>query len=107
MTTPQQKFFATLDEAAEDEGLEVVTSFSASNVGTIHLLPKDSFDTLLAIPFNFQGARLALGWQAGSLGHDVFPSRPNPRFAQFQLEQYPSAIAGLIASAQNAKGVTV
>jgi hypothetical protein len=100
--TVQTKFFEELERRAKTAGLEVVVSYSASNVGTLYLQKPLSFETKLVQSFNFQPGSASFK-QPDGVGRDlaggVFQGRPNPSNASFTPDQLGEAISAMMAAA--------
>lgn len=106
MSPAQEKFFRLLEEWCHDEGLELVVSKSFSNVGTLYIQNKDSFQTFLELHFDFQSGRVTLGdmvKQARS--KPIFKGKPNPWYAGFTVPQFDQAIGYIVEAVEEAADV--
>lgn len=97
----QDKFFEVLTRKASAHNLEVVMQAEWANQGVLHLQRPGSFETALSLPYSFS-RRAYFGWQANRETHpNVFPERPNPKFAGFDPHELDQAVDAIIAYARS------
>lgn len=100
METLQTRFLRLLDSRADERGLDLVISYNYSNCGLLHFMEDESFIEKLVIPFDVQSNLVTLGWMSQNKKmRDVFPDRPNPRFAGFEAKELDEAIDCLLEAA--------